>query len=206
MRRIRQENRNTPQFFDESLSIRMKRYGGLNPCDDERFLEMSRYFNGGKFLDLGIGDSSAGLLLKNKFKDAKFYGLDFAPKLIELLKEKHPEIEYVVGNCLHTPYEDNFFDYIIAGELIEHMENPDDLIKEAMRILKPDGVFVISTPEREDVTREKAVDFTHMWSFELGDFEKLMGKYGKVEEFVFTKETFPKIIAYCWKNGSTKTL
>jgi len=200
MKRLRQENRNSPEFFDETLLKRMSENKWLNPADDERFDEMSKYFKGGNYLDLGIGDSPAGLHLKKKFKDSNFYALDFAPKLIEFLRKKYPTINYVIGDCLDTPYKDNFFDYIIAGELIEHMEDPVDLVKEAMRILKPGGVFVISTPEREDVTRERAVDFSHMWSFETGDMTDLMKDYGRVEEFIFTKEHYPKIISYCWKN------
>jgi len=201
MHRIRQENRNTPEFFDDVLLSRMEKNKGLNPFDDERFAEMIKHFKGGCFLDLGIGDSPAGNQIYKKFPNAMCYALDFAPELIKSLRKKYPKINYIVADVLDTPYKDEFFDYIIAGELIEHMEDPAKLIKEVFRILKPGGVFSFSVPERENMTRLGAVDFSHIWSFEIGDMPELMNKYGKVEEYVFTKEAYPKILGWCWKNG-----
>lgn len=199
MHKLREDNRNTPQFFDHCLITRMKDYGGLNKFDDARFAEMSKNFKGGKFLDIGIGDSPAGLQLIEKFPKSKFYGLDFSPKIVEYFQKNHPEIECVVGDIHETPYGYNEFDYIIAGEVIEHTEHPDKFLKEVFRILKPGGFFSLSTPDREDLTREGAVDFTHVWSFSDEDIKELLEPFGKVETLIFTEERYPKIIGHCQK-------
>jgi len=202
MHKLREDNRNTPKFFDDCLIKRMEKYNGLNPYDDERFGEMVKYFKGGKFLDLGIGDSPAGLHLIERFSSSEFHGLDFSSELIKYLQKNYPGINYILGNVLNTPYRDNYFDYIIAGELIEHIENPKELLNEVFRILKPNGVFSLSTPDRENVTRIGVIDFTHIWSFEEEDIKNLLEQYGKVETQIFIKEKYPKIIAHCRKYGS----
>ena len=44
------------------------------------------------------------------------------------------------------PYEDGRFDCVIAGEIIEHVPHPDDLLREIRRVLRPGGTLVLSTP------------------------------------------------------------
>lgn len=44
------------------------------------------------------------------------------------------------------PFEDGAFECVIAGEIIEHVPNPDALLREIRRILAPGGMLVVSTP------------------------------------------------------------
>jgi len=44
------------------------------------------------------------------------------------------------------PFKDNFFDTIYAGEVIEHLFDTDAFLRECNRVLKKNGVFVLSTP------------------------------------------------------------
>ena len=43
-------------------------------------------------------------------------------------------------------YEDSFFDCVACVDGIEHVENPFHLLREFHRVLRPDGLFVVSTP------------------------------------------------------------
>ncbi len=49
-------------------------------------------------------------------------------------------------NLAHIPFENNYFDAIFAGEIIEHLFDPDHFLAEVSRILKKEGIFVLSTP------------------------------------------------------------
>jgi len=44
------------------------------------------------------------------------------------------------------PFSDNYFDTVFAGEIIEHLYNPDHLLAETYRVLKPKGIFVLTPP------------------------------------------------------------
>ena len=50
------------------------------------------------------------------------------------------------------PYSDNSFDYITAIELMEHLENPWNFIREAHRIMKPKGILIVSSPNMESLS------------------------------------------------------
>jgi ubiquinone/menaquinone biosynthesis C-methylase UbiE len=49
------------------------------------------------------------------------------------------------------PYDDATFDAITCIEVVEHLENPFHFLREAARILKPGGVFIVSTPNPEHI-------------------------------------------------------
>ena len=59
----------------------------------------------------------------------------------------------IVGdvNDLPYPFKKNEFDAITAGEIIEHLENPNNFLQGAYEILKPNGVLVLSTPNPNSI-------------------------------------------------------
>ncbi len=92
---------------------------------------------GGKIL--GVGSSQ--LELENPLKDVEFYSIDYvqgseASKNFRLCNLNHEAI----------PFESNYFDVVVAGEVIEHIERPFEFIKECYRVLKNDGILLLSTP------------------------------------------------------------
>ena len=50
------------------------------------------------------------------------------------------------GTLQDARYEDNFFDVVFLGDIIEHVPNPRELLIESKRILKKDGMLIVSTP------------------------------------------------------------
>lgn len=55
--------------------------------------------------------------------------------------------DYAQGDVTEgLPFEDSSFYCVIAGEIIEHVPNPDELLREIRRVLTPGGLLVLSTP------------------------------------------------------------
>ncbi|MEM3393038.1 MAG: class I SAM-dependent methyltransferase [Candidatus Bathyarchaeia archaeon] len=52
----------------------------------------------------------------------------------------------ILSDAKYMPFKQSSFDLITCFETIEHLYNPELMINEAYRILKPNGVFIISTP------------------------------------------------------------
>ena len=104
--------------------------------------------------------------------------------------------KYQVANVNKLPFEDGYFDWVVAGELIEHTEKPDELIKELMRVLKSGGTLALSTPLEEAVNG--AVSAEHLWSFDSNDIINLLKDYGEVS-IQYYKDTHNIILAFCKK-------
>ena len=85
------------------------------------------------------------------------------------------------------PYSDDYFDVIFSKSVIEHFHNPDILIKEIHRCLKPGGLAIIMVPSWEHNYRIYFEDYTHRTPFtrdSLKDFFLINGFQNvKVDEF-----------------------
>lgn len=94
----------------------------------------------GNLLDIPAGEGALALRLKN---------LGFEVVCSDLYTEifKLSETEIKRGNLdQRLPFENDFFDYAVCVEGLEHIENPANAIREFARLLKPDGVLIISVP------------------------------------------------------------
>jgi 2-polyprenyl-6-hydroxyphenyl methylase/3-demethylubiquinone-9 3-methyltransferase len=57
-------------------------------------------------------------------------------------------VRYQQGDALRLPFDDASFDVVCAMDFLEHVENPDQVIAEAARVLKPSGLFFFHTFNR----------------------------------------------------------
>jgi 2-polyprenyl-3-methyl-5-hydroxy-6-metoxy-1,4-benzoquinol methylase len=70
----------------------------------------------------------------------------------------------------------------MAGELLEHIEKPEMLIKEMARICKVGGYLAIHTPFKEtEWNKNVVIPQEHMWEFGRDDMIKLFSPYGEPE-------------------------
>jgi 2-polyprenyl-3-methyl-5-hydroxy-6-metoxy-1,4-benzoquinol methylase len=96
---------------------------------------------------LDVGCSNGHMLLAAKILGAETYGLDYITKW----KSRFDENGTIFKTCNiekeRFPYKSNFFDYVIMGEVIEHLVETVDLpIEESKRVLKKGGKLILSTP------------------------------------------------------------
>lgn len=176
MRFLREQNfLNAPQEYERIFEERKDR---PQIIDISRWKELFKYYKGGTLLDIGCLDSLIPYWAKQKYPKDEIWGLDQAKKVVEEMSKTFPEINYTHGDVYQTLFPDNYFDYVVAGELIEHLERPKDFIKEVFRILKPGGKLALSTPKEE--TEAGEVDqYRHLWSFSASDIRDLCRFYMK---------------------------
>lgn len=106
----------------------------------------------------------------------KVVAIDISPETIQSAKELYsaPNIKYVLGDVKNIKEENNSFDFITSFETIEHVDDPGLFLKELKRVLKDDGLAIISTPNSE-VFGEK--NPFHLKEFSRSEFMELIGKY-----------------------------
>ena len=100
----------------------------------------------GKILDVGCNDGTFTLEIQNAVGASRdnVYGIEIDDNLVEKAKQKGIKVK---KSDLNKPidFESNYFDLIVANQVIEHLYLTDDFIKEIRRILKKGGCLVLST-------------------------------------------------------------
>lgn len=99
-------------------------------------------------LDVGCG----GGFLTNYLakKGHQVFGIDLSEKSLEIAKtsDTTESIHYALASAYELPFPDESFDVVSAMDLLEHVEKPELVIKEASRVLKKGGLFFFHTFNR----------------------------------------------------------
>ena len=95
-------------------------------------------------LDIGTADGLMLGNLKSALPQATCIGIEYDWELTTCCK--HKTVHVIQGDALKLPIKDDTFDVVIATAIIEHVTEPIQLIREAFRILREDGIFVVTTP------------------------------------------------------------
>lgn len=111
-------------------------------------------------LDVGCGDAALAYLLSSQ--GCRVVGVDSSPAAIELGRSALAgKSKAIAGRIsLHCrdgedlPLSPNSFDAVVMAEVLEHVPGPSALLDEALRVLRPGGTCVLTTPYR--LTREPA--------------------------------------------------
>lgn len=89
----------------------------------------------GRVLEIGCG---IGRLLK-----PHWFGIDISQRMINIAKNNKPICNYMVNDGRTIPHEDEYFDHVYCVLVFQHIpfEGVESYIKEAARVLKPNGTF-----------------------------------------------------------------
>jgi len=103
---------------------------------------------GKKILDIGC---AYGYFLKHCWDSgARVYGMDNSLHAVKIAKRLLPEGKILSGNAENKlPFKYNYFDIVVAFDLIEHLTSPYKFLTETSRILKKDGLLFIATPNAD---------------------------------------------------------
>lgn len=108
---------------------------GYSLIRDFRRLAIKPEYITGRLLDAGAGKLSYRHVVAPLATE--YQSLDFKPT--------HPDLNYV-GDIQHMPIADQSFDTVFSAEVLEHVPDPDQALREIFRVLKPGGMFVMSIP------------------------------------------------------------
>ncbi len=133
-------------------------------------------------LDIGCYDGTFLSLIKNR--ENNFFGLEASDWGVEQARRKGLNVQqYFFDDKAKLPYEDDFFDIVVAGEMIEHIYDTDFFLAEIRRILKPGGKLLISTPNIASLGRRLLLLFGKNPIIELSPNES--DSSGHIRYFTF---------------------
>ncbi len=126
----------------------------------ESFLSVFNKEKRGRVLDIGCGDGDYAYRLHKMGFDVLAGDMD-----VERFRYQD-QIKFQKCNVTERlPFDDNSFDYVLLAEVIEHLRNPYDVVKELNRILKRGGVLVLSTPNILNLKSRMRFLFEGCWEY-----------------------------------------
>jgi len=114
----------------------------------DRYQFACSYVHGEKVLDIACGTGYGSHLLKNEGSATIIYGMDIEYGAIDYANRTYssPHLNFLEGSITDIPFRDNLFDVVVSFETIEHVENETAQLTEISRVLKPGGLYILSTP------------------------------------------------------------
>ena len=99
-------------------------------------------------LDIASGEGYGSAVLAEKA--SRVVGVDISREAVEHARKKYRKnnLEYLVGNCADIPLPDASIDVIVSFETIEHHDQHEEMMSEMRRVLRPDGLVIISSPDK----------------------------------------------------------
>ena len=138
-----------------------------------RYTFAARLARGKRVLDAGCGAGYGSAELARAAD--RVVGVDRAPAAIEFARAHYAahNLGFEEATCEALPHADSSFELVVAFEVIEHLDNWRGFLREAHRVLVPNGQLVISTPNKLYYTESRGRDGAnpfHVHEFDFAEF------------------------------------
>ncbi|HTW96162.1 MAG TPA: class I SAM-dependent methyltransferase [Candidatus Methylomirabilis sp.] len=162
--------------FDERLVLNQESKADI--IYDEhlvRYQLAAKLASGKKVLDIACG-SGYGAKILAQAGAAKVTAIDKSIAAIEQAKINYgsPAIEFKIGEAEKIAEENESFDLVVSFETIEHLSDPEKYLAEISRLIKKEGIALISTPNREVFGQKNPY---HLHEYSRKEFLETLKKY-----------------------------
>lgn len=153
-----------------------------------RYIFAGRYVKGKNVLDIACG-TGYGLKILYDAGVAKGVGVDISTDTIDYACAEYGRtgLEFKVGNILNIDFSEDYFDVVICFETIEHVQSQEKAFMELWRVLKPNGLLIISTPNRKMTSPGRSINESpynpfHAIEYFSNEFVSVLGNYFEILE------------------------
>lgn len=136
-------------------------------------------------LDVGCGNGELMCMLGEK--GHKCVALDLSENRLGKFKDRARKLGLVQmqGDATNIPLQNSSMDVILCSEVLEHIKDYDNVLKEMNRILKPHGRIIVSVPYNEELMEivcphcgKRFVPYGHLHSFDKNKLFSSMNRCG----------------------------
>jgi SAM-dependent methyltransferase len=150
-----------------------------------RYVFAARFATAKHVLDIGCGTGYGTAELAKHASAA--VGIDVAADALDYARLHYPNAHFEQAPASALPFPGQSFDLITAFEVIEHLSDWRQLLAEARRVMRHDGIFLVSTPNKSYYAESRSQDGPnpfHAHEFEYNEFTTALGEF------------FPSVIIY----------
>ena len=156
-------------------------------------------------LELGCGLGATAAKIKYLYPNSQVYGVDICDEVIEIANS-FAEVQQADVENFDWPWQENFFDYVVMGDVLEHLRYPDRILQKLHKLVKNGGHIILSMPNvmhysvmipllTEGIfpyASEGILDTTHLKMYTKKEIEKLIDSAGfEVEGIMYSKPIEP---------------
>jgi SAM-dependent methyltransferase len=161
------------------------RWTGERPTDslieqDARYLGQivehnfaGQYVAGKSVLDIGCGEGHGSVVLAKNAREVD--AVDVSEEAVALARQCYPfsNLRFHRMGAERLDFPDASFDTVTSFQVIEHLPDPGPYVREMARVLKPDGLCVVTTPNRLTSVGENPF---HVHEFSPGELKMVLGE------------------------------
>ncbi|MGV9662363.1 class I SAM-dependent methyltransferase [Nocardia niigatensis] len=136
---------------------------------------------------------------------ARVTGLDYDDSAVAHVRAKYPRVEMVQGNLADLPLDDASVDIVVNFQVIEHLWDQAQFLRECLRVLRPGGKLLISTPNRITFSpgRDTPLNPFHTRELNAAEMTELLAEAGFTVELMAGIFHGPELVALDAKWGGS---
>jgi len=139
----------------------------------KRAISLAELVSGTNVLDIGCKYALLKNIIEKQGIKIDYYGVDISDRVFRNIK-RFSKSKFIISDVSKSlPFPNETFNFIFALEILEHVENPTKMIYEINRVLKKDGVAVISVPN------------IYAWNEILANIKKIPDTEGHISSFTY---------------------
>jgi ubiquinone/menaquinone biosynthesis C-methylase UbiE len=141
-----------------------------------RYEFAKKFVEGLRVLDLGCGEGYGSNMLSEVAQSV--VGIDRSTQAMNRAKGIYRAVNltFVPGDVTALPFKPGQFDACVCFEVIEHILDPKELLRQVNRVLGPEGVFVASTPNRSVKVSSRPNPY-HVKEYTVREFRNMLTAY-----------------------------
>lgn len=180
-----------------------------------RYLLVEHLVTGKLVLDIACGEGYGSALLSRSAR--RVIGVDNAQDAIQSARMAYvaQNLDFMVGSCTDIPLEGSSVDVVVSFETIEHLTEHERMMEEIVRVLRPDGILVMSSPDKYNYSIETGyTNPYHRKELYAHEFRELVLRHFKTCEFYGQRITYgssivpevPLPFRWFWREGNSYRL
>ncbi len=149
-------------------------------------------------LDVACGEGYGSALLAASGA-TRVTGVDLSPQAIRHARSEYlgvPNLDFIEASCTKMPFADASFDLVVSFETLEHIEPQREFLEEIARVLRPDGLLLLSCPNKLEYSdkRQFANEF-HVKELYREELQQLVSERFPEMQWYGQRPSFFSVIA-----------